>query len=300
MTASASLRALLAGAIDYAGLFPPAGLSMSDAVARYADYYGTREAWALGRFVVPASRLGELTIAQRNAGATSQQWRLSVLLGDDVTADAARVQAFNAANIGAAFIDAVEMKAPSSPSAARGAIAAAVDALPGSTRIFVEITPGDELSGFMAVVADAGVSAKVRTGGVSSEAFPPVRQLARFLSCCAEHGTTFKATAGLHHPWRGRYALTYEPDAPLAPMFGFLNVLLAAAMARGGATEDDIIGVLQAERGSDFRFGEEDVSWGETRIPRADLAESHARFALSFGSCSFEEPIADLRRLALL
>ena len=49
MTPSASLHALLTGAIDYAGLFPPAKLDMRDAVARYADYRGTSESWALGR-----------------------------------------------------------------------------------------------------------------------------------------------------------------------------------------------------------------------------------------------------------
>src|SRR3954470_25046208 len=53
----ASLRALLSGAIDYAGLFPPAKLPLPEALDNYARYRGEPEAWMLGRFVVPASRL---------------------------------------------------------------------------------------------------------------------------------------------------------------------------------------------------------------------------------------------------
>jgi hypothetical protein len=69
---------------------------------------------------------------------------------------------------------------------------------------------------------------------------------------------------------------------------------------RRGAAVDDLIPVLQAEQGTEFRFGDDEVRWRDTRVSRQDLLESHATFALSFGSCSFEEPIYDLRRLALL
>ena len=110
----------------------------------------------------------------------------------------------------------------------------------------------------------------------------------------------FKATAGLHHPWRGSYPVTYEAGAPMATMFGFLNLMIAAALARRGATEDDLVEVLQAERGSDFRFDDDELRWRTLRLPRQELVESHATFALSFGSCSFEDPVLDLRRLALL
>ena len=87
MTPSASLHALLTGAIDYAGLFPPAALAMREAVARYAGFRGTTDAWALGRFVLPISRVEELAAAQHAIDATGQPWRLSVLLGEDPAAD---------------------------------------------------------------------------------------------------------------------------------------------------------------------------------------------------------------------
>ena len=56
-TPATALRALLEGLVDYAGLFPPAALPMAEAVANYATYLDSADAWALGRFVVPATRL---------------------------------------------------------------------------------------------------------------------------------------------------------------------------------------------------------------------------------------------------
>jgi len=300
MTASATLQTLLTGAIDYAGLFPPAALSMREAVARYADYRGAAEAWALGRFVVPLTRVEELVAAQRTVGAHSQGWRLSVLLGDDPAADAARIRTLNAAHARSAVIDSAEVKVAGPAAVARRRITELVEQLPPSIRLFVEIPIDDELRLFMAAIAGANACAKIRTGGVTKESFPSASAVARFLVCCAEHDNRFKATAGLHHPWRGTYPLGYEPNAPTTTMFGFLNVLVAAAFARRGADEDDLVDILQSERGSDFRFDDDELRWRTIRLPRQELVESHATFALSFGSCSFEEPVLELRRLALL
>lgn len=300
MTPSASLHALLTGAIDYAGLFPPATLDMRDAVARYADYRGTSEAWALGRFVLPLSRVDELAAAQRDVGAHGQTWRLSVLLGENAVADASRIRAFNAAHAGSALIDSAEARIGGSASTCRKSITDLVDSMPPSVRLFIELPASDDPSLFIAPIAAANACAKIRTGGVSDDAFPDAARVARFLTCCAEHDVRFKATAGLHHPWRGRYPLTYEKSSPTAMMFGFLNLFLAAALARSGAGVDDLLPILQAEQGSEFRFGDDDVRWHDTRVSRQDLLESHATFALSFGSCSFEEPVYDLRRFALL
>src|SRR5690348_4403824 len=105
MTASSAVRALLTSAIDYAGLFPPAELSMRDAAARYAEYQRTQDAWALGRFVVPFARLDELVAARCEIAATNEPWRLSVLLGEDAASDASRISAFNSAHRDALLID---------------------------------------------------------------------------------------------------------------------------------------------------------------------------------------------------
>lgn len=300
MTPSASLHALLTGAVDYAGLFPPAALEMREAVARYATYRSTTDAWALGRFVVPLSRVDELAAAQREVAVGSHPWRLSVLLGEDPTADAARIREFNAAHAGSVLIDSAEGRLEGPPSTARTSIAAIVEHLPPSLRLFIEVPSSDDLSAFIAPIAAANVCAKIRTGGITADAFPESQRVARFLTSCAEHDVRFKATAGLHHPLRGRYPLTYDQAAPSAVMFGFLNLFVAAALARRGASVEEIVAVLQTEQGSEFRFGDDEVRWTKIRIRRQELVESHATFALSFGSCSFEEPVHDLRQLALL
>ena len=300
MTAPATLYTLLTGAIDYAGLFPPAALSMQEAVARYADYRGTAEAWALGRFVVPLKRVDELVAAQREVGAAGQGWRLSVLLGEDPAREATRIRSFNATHARSTLIDSAEVKLSGSASTVRSGIAALVEQLPPSVRLFVEFPIGDDIGLFVAAIAAANACAKIRAGGTTAESFPDPRTVARFLTCCAEHDARFKATAGLHHPLRGSFPLTYEPGAPRGMMFGFLNIMVAAAAARAGASHDTILELLQTEKGSEFRFGDEELRWRKLTLTRQELLESHATFALSFGSCSFEEPVYDMRRLALL
>ena len=92
-----ALRTLLAGSIDYAGLFPPAGLDMATSVRQYADYRRHPDAWALGRFVVPAARLAELEreAAPLAPAAPADPWRLSALLGPDFAGELHALGEFN-------------------------------------------------------------------------------------------------------------------------------------------------------------------------------------------------------------
>lgn len=300
MTPPATLFTLLTGAIDFAGLFPPATLPMSDAVARYARYRIGPESWALGRFVVPLTRTDDLVTAQAELGLPAQGWRLSVLLGDEPVRDAARVRSFNAAHARSMLIDSAEVKLAGSASAIRRSLAALTENLPPSVRLFVEIPLGDDLGASIAAISAANACAKIRTGGTTNDSFPDTNAVAGFLACCAEHDTRFKATAGLHHPLCGTYPLTYEPGAPRGRMFGFLNLMVAAAMTRAGAAKGTIVEALQADKGGDFHFGDDSLRWRDVVLTRQELVESHATFALSFGSCSFEEPISDLRCLKLL
>lgn len=300
MTTPATLHALLTGAIDYAGLFPPASLPMVDAAKRYAHYRQAGDEWALGRFVLPLTRVDELARAQQDLAATGQSWRLSVLVNREPAADGKVIRDLNQAHAGCALIDSAEAKLPSVASEARRVVAALVDELPQSVRLFAEVPAVPEIAPFVAAIGAANACAKIRTGGVTADAFPSVESVGRFLLSCADHGVPFKATAGLHHACRGRYPLTYDAAAPSGPMFGFLNVLIGAAMARCGRSLAEVSEVLATEDPGDFGFTDDEVAWRDVRISRQQVLESHATFALSFGSCSFEEPIHDLRGLGLL
>src|SRR4051812_15545083 len=92
-----ALETLLAGLVDYAGLFPPAAEKMRKALENYAGYLEGGDARALGRFIVPVSRLEEMEryasdLLPRDGG---EAWHLSALLGHDIRADIEQVAAFN-------------------------------------------------------------------------------------------------------------------------------------------------------------------------------------------------------------
>jgi hypothetical protein len=159
----------------------------------------------------------------------------------------------------------------------------------GGATVYVEIT---DLA-LVPALAAHGLRAKFRTGGVTPEAFPDVEQVAGFLRACRTARVPFKATAGLHHPLRCVKPLTYEANAPQGTMHGFLNVFLAAGFA--GFEAD----VLRETDPAAFEVEEDGISWRGYFLSRTDL-RALRNFAVSFGSCSFEEPVEDLRALGLL
>ena len=142
--------------------------------------------------------------------------------------------------------------------------------------------------------------AKVRTGGLTPEAIPSTAGIAGFLARAAIRRLPFKATAGLHHPVRSMRALTYAPDSPRAMMHGFLNVFAAAAFAWHGAERETIQEVLEETEATAFAFGAKALEWRGRQLSTEQIADARQNFAHSFGSCSFEEPIGDLRVLELL
>jgi len=293
-----ALRTLLNSIIDYAGLFPPASLSMTDAVTNYARYLQSPEHWALARFIVPVSRLEEFSTAVHSLPPSlrTHAWKLSALIGNEVQAELEMIDAFNARFSCAPcplLIDTIELKATA---------AEAIEAfsLPASLAVFVEIPIASNPEALIVAIKRKGYRAKVRTGGVTADAFPSPHELARFIFLCAKHQTPFKATAGLHHPIRALYRLTYAPDSPCGLMFGFLNVFLAAALAFLGMDESTLAELLSETNLKAISFQHDSIQWRTHSISLSSLAEVRAHFALAFGSCSFEEPIADLKNHHLL
>ena len=294
----AAARALLAGLVDYAGLFPPAALDMDAAVAEYARWRRAPEAFMLGRFVAPASRLVELGRAAEASlpwPGAGEPWRVSALLGADLHGDTARVASWNVSHSGRAAVDTVELRA-ASPEEAE----AALDALPPGLTAFVELPLVSDLGPLLAALKRRGARAKLRTGGVVPEAIPEPGDVARFIVACAAAGVPFKATAGLHHPVRAEHALSYEADSPHAVMHGFLNVFAAAALARDGLTTDEVEAILREDDPRAFRLDDSGLEWRGLRVATEALAAARRDFASSFGSCSFAEPVADLRALEVL
>jgi hypothetical protein len=292
----------MTGLIDYAGLFPPAGLTMQPAVRNYADYLGGPDAWALGRFIVPSVRLEEFegaAAASLPITPDAHPWLISMLGSAEPGHDAEQIFSFNehhaTPGVGRAAIDTLEVKASDSATVTR-----LVRSAPDQVRVFVEIPATDDPASLLAVIKDAGASAKIRTGGITTDAFPTSEQVARFLHEAAKLRVPFKATAGLHHPLPGDYRLTYEPGSAVGRMHGFLNVFIAAALALQGADLRVIRKAVEDDERIAFRIGRTGITWNDQRLEADEIVAMRESFGLSFGSCSFTEPFDDLRSLGVL
>jgi hypothetical protein len=293
-----AIRTLLQGSIDYAGLFPPAELDMCTALENYARYSSEPSSWALGRFILPLSRLDELEIyLPRFSGhPVGSPWRFAVLMGTNIEADVQAIETFNRRHINAgATIDSVEVKASS-----EAAIGEIIDSVPSTLETYIEVPVDPDPSTLIRSIGQGERRAKVRTGGVTPEAFPPASELLRFLRATLDNAIPFKATAGLHHPLRAAYRLTYAENSPMGRMFGFLNLMLAVAFLRSGMDQADVMGVLEEEDSAAFQVDHSGISWGGRRVDLQTLSDARRLGMVSFGSCSFTEPIEDLQSLQLL
>jgi hypothetical protein len=296
MNANRAITALLDSLIDYAGLFPPAGLGMRDAVRKYASYRESAEAQALARFVCPASRLGELRDEWQSArellhDSAREPLRVAALVASVVDFESiARFQ-----ETPGAIVDVIEAKAGS-----ESEIETLLASLPAGIVPYFELPLNDHLDVLVAALREYGSRAKIRTGGVTPEAFPAASQITAFIASCAAAGVPFKATAGLHHPLRCTRPLTYEPDSVTGTMHGFVNVFLAATLLRDGADPDWCARLLEDRDASHFEVTDDGIGWGGEFVTSEAIAEARRDFAISFGSCSFEEPIGDLRALGWL
>lgn len=276
-----SLRSLLASLVDYAGLFPPASLSMAEAVANYVRYRSSPDGWMLGRFIVPAPRIEEFEQTSGRQAAIP----VSVTAGANFPSEIEQIRCAKAK------VDAVEIKV-----ATAAEIDSRLECLRPAITAYFEI--GDvEL---IRVVRKKGGRAKIRTGGVTPEAFPSADFVAKFLECCARTETAFKATAGLHHPMYSFHPLDSSPGAPSGWMFGFLNVFVAAMVARKGVPAQELAALLVTESAADFDFTPNEIAWQGHRVSEREIATARRDFAISFGSCSFEGPVADLKHLGLI
>jgi hypothetical protein len=153
--------------------------------------------------------------------------------------------------------------------------------------VFLEVWPGDEEK--LDAVAERGAGAKVRCGGPTPDMFPSPAELAAFVCGCRDRGLAFKATAGLHHPIRDGI------------VHGFLNLLGAAVLAHaGGAEPRELVAVLLEEDPGAFEVTDEAFTVRGRVFGAEAVAATRERLFTGYGSCSFSEPVEDLRRLRIL
>lgn len=313
-----SVLVLLSRSIDYAGVFPPAALPLEHAAARYAAMLAGPERFLLARFVCPAARAGE--VGSLRAAAGSPPAVLAVLgaaadslagLAEQAAGDRERLAPLLAG--GGLAADQYEVALPP-PVVAGGAAAVeeaarlVTGALAAPRRMLVAFeapvagTPAELLAGVIEGLARANAASpanpvclKVRCGGMTPAAVPAVEELAHVIALARDQGVLIKATQGLHHPFR-------HVDSGLGcAVHGFVNLFAAAVLARSHRLDAaGIAGVLADEDPGSFVFTDSGFGWRGHAASLEALAAARRFGVTSFGSCSVDEPLADLRAFGLL
>lgn len=267
--APGTIPALFHGLVDDAAIFPPGNLPLADAVEAHHRH---REAWyadLVGPFLVSAAKLpGLVALAD-----PQRPLRVAVV----VPGGAEGVGPAVAAVIGTPglVLDGVET-AGGTPEAI---VAAYHEHVPEDVAGAVEIPADADLDAALGALAGTRHRAKFRTGGTTAGAFPSAPALAAFLAGCVDRRLPFKLTAGLHNALRHT-----DPDTGFVH-HGFLNVLVAAAGMENDEGPEIAEGLLRSE-------DTELVALLREQTPAA-LAAARTRFT-AFGSCSIEDPLADL------
>lgn len=286
-----SVKTLLASIVDYAGLFPPAKLGMSAAMKNYANYQLTSERWMLNRFVLPVSRLNEFGSFVPTLNL--KQWSLSLIISQHWESDLEI--ALSLSNKNQIAVASLEF-----PVLSPLEIQRVIPHLTNKVEAFFEIPVNEDLQPYLAVIKHPQASAKIRTGGITVEAIPSTTQLLSCILALAETQIAFKATAGLHHALPGNYCLTYEVDSPSTLMHGFLNVAVMAALVYcQKVTAQAALEVLQSDSES-FHFTNDSIIWRDRHLNITEIEQARQNFFRSFGSCSFQEPVDNLKELKLL
>ena len=320
------IRTLLDEIVDYAGLFPPADLSLHRALQNYAEYRQGDEAWMLSRFVLPVRRLPDLT-AYGGLFKEGEPYVFSVLGTGGGTADTFLdaferdlevIETFDEEQGGRVQVDVMEVPLPDDLVGAShddlASFLGSVDrtlvrAGTAKLDLFLEVPMRRDavaaLPALCAAVADHNsrqavparsvVGLKLRCGGDAPSDVPSVEDVAALITACRDASIPFKATAGLHHPVR------HYDDGLDTEMHGFLNIFAAAVLAaEEGLDSPDVEAILREDSADNFRFLKNAVGWRDLTASLDGVRHARDTLALSFGSCSFEEPIDHLRDLELL
>ncbi|MFF7459035.1 hypothetical protein [Kitasatospora sp. NPDC008115] len=274
MSATPVIPPLFQGLFDDAAVFPPGNLPVADAVPAHRAH---RTAWyadAVGPLLCGAGRLGELAAAAQGPGPVL---RVGLVLpggSPELGPALAAAAPFEPAGVELTTRDAREA-------------VAALDLLlpagvPAAVELPRELLRGDGLEEVLDVLVDSPYRAKFRTGGIVAGAFPDERELAGFLTGCAQRGLPYKCTAGLHH------AVRHTDPATGFEHHGFLNVLLAAQETDPAAAAE----VLAERSGEALAKAVRTLSDRQVTVIRNSFT--------AFGTCSIAEPLDDLAALGLL
>jgi hypothetical protein len=286
-------------------MFPPCSLELGPALTNHARYVRVHERWMLNAFVLP---VGQFDAAKQFLPLFDPTRPLCISALGPKTENAtafraglvetdAAIRSFSAHNVDLVSISQLEMFLPADVDSS---LLDEARSIVGNLSAFWE-APAERAERTIALLAEDNSNAdhptfgyKMRTGGVTAEAFPKSAQIAAALVAPSTHQVPIKFTAGLHHPLR-----QYREEVQ-TKMHGFLNVFGAAVLAAEHRWDTaQTAAMLDDEDASAFKFDDEFFAWRDWKIDLQRLSDRR-RFVTTFGSCSFDEPREDLRALKLL
>lgn len=315
--------------IDYAGMYPPANLDLQTAFTNYLNYINSDDEWMIDKFVCSIKSFEEFinhdsAISKQLHDFKSDRWvSFALLLNGGKTAkeflntldtDLKLINSFVNEHSELIVTDNFEAKLPGDISGKNnsGVLKKFLNDCSAifneneffGSKVFFEPPVNDDyeflfekLAYTMAESDKHGGNAgfKLRTGGVTPELFPKPEQIAYALKMCRDNRIQFKATAGLHHPIR------HYNESVSTKMYGFINVFGAGVLAYANTlSKKEISEIVSDENPDSFIFTENEFRWNDIPANAETISKARNELVLSFGSCSFEEPIEDLKKLNLL
>ncbi|WP_209121306.1 hypothetical protein [Alkalihalobacillus sp. BA299] len=301
--------------IDYAGLFPPAQLPLDRAIRNYAAFQTYEDAWMLGHFIIPVTQLKQLTpsvalFSESNPLTLSAIGRSSSDAESCLSflqADLKQISLFNEKYKAAACIKGFELPLPPVVPKRDLLEVLSLETKKRNLKTFCEVTVAfneDWNQQMLATLDEIAIQnnkhngrlgIKLRTGGLTVEAFPAPEQVAAVIVGCSERSIPQKFTAGLHHPIR-----MYRNEVK-TKMHGFLNVFTAGMLARTQNIDlATVAQILADENSANFTFTEQGLAWKGTVVNVSEMEHLRLNALCSFGSCSFDEPREDLRTLQMI
>lgn len=288
--------------IDYAGLFPPAALPLSEAIRNYSSYISSSDSWMLGPFVIPAARLNELAEYKDQFNEFNEQYplRLSVILteSNELQTELRCIEQFLHTYPDTGSVDSLEIKLSHDvkPTFLEKLAMDTID-----YPIYCEVSGTNEQIQFLLDTIERvnqkspkQIGVKMRMGGIKADLFPSAEKAAFVIHECQKRGLFIKFTAGLHHPIR-QYRNEVETK-----MHGFVNVFTAALLSYNDCIDAKTIEmILLDEDPSHFSFTPAGLSWGNLTVSSEEINKARSLFAHSYGSCSFDEPREELGNLSI-
>jgi hypothetical protein len=270
--------------VDDAAIFPPGDAPLEEAAPAHRKHLAAPYGAMVGPFVVSDTRLPRLAELVEPDG---DPLRVTVVVTGGAGAVEPAYRWATAPGLEPAGIEVALRDLDDLAGSARRVVAALAQ-LGTDVPAYVEppLVPGPPSHSWLAAldeVASADLRVKLRTGGVTADAFPTEETVATAVDAALDRELAFKCTAGLHRAVRHRSQDTgFEHH-------GFLNVLLATRAALDG---DDVTAAL----------GERDPQVVLDRLAEvgSDGLVRARRWFTSFGCCGVRDPYDDLVALGLV